>query len=242
MKKILALTKSYFVKNHLILILFTLLVLTFILGGMYGRYASETAQASIDENREEYYGRVDLVSVEYNLDYSSFIAKPLIVTAVYEDTTYEMYIDFDYQFIEMITDIESNALVEAAVQYHLSNNQSRILRAKFVSYDSESRTVEMTTRGYVGQIDVSVVLGTNFDTIESYTVDTSENYDSNYNEGYSGGAVPEVEHYMMDQFVAGVVNVDTVAGASAATGPALQDLISLLNQFMNALDGGNEDA
>ncbi len=239
MKNILLKTKAFFVNNHLVIILFAVLLVLLVFGGMFGRYASETALASIDENREKYFDEVELVSVDYNLDYTSFVEKPLIVTASYQDTTYEMYVDFEFQFIEMISDTETNSLVLAAVEYHLENDRTLSLRAQFLSYDPATRTVEMTTKGYAGQIDVTVVLGNNFDSVASYTVDTSENYDNEYNADYTGGPVPEVEHYMMDQFVGGTVDVDTVAGASAGTGVALQDLITLLNQFMMSLNGGN---
>jgi len=76
-------------------------------------------------------------------------------------------------------------------------------------------------------------------------VESHETYDDEYNgEGnglYTGGPVPAVENYFLNRYqTAGVISpVDAVAGASVGTGPAMRAMLTLLDAFLDEMNGGN---
>ncbi|HRY77740.1 MAG TPA: hypothetical protein P5154_03150, partial [Candidatus Izemoplasmatales bacterium] len=57
----------------------------------------------------------------------------------------------------------------------------------------------------------------------------------------SSGPVPAAENYFLNRYqTAGVISaVDAVAGASQGTGPALRAMLTLLDAFLEDLNGGN---
>lgn len=230
---------NFIKKNRLIISLWLILIALFVFGGMYGRYASETMQENKIINEQRYYDLVDLVSIEYNLDPDTFVEKPFIATAVYDGETYQMYLNNEFCFVEMISDHEPSKFIESAIKHHAEQEDMISNRAYFVSYDETTRVLEMEAIGFVGTpIEITIVLNADLDGVESFSVISYENYENEYNSAYTGDAAPAVENQMLNDYISGGIPVDTVAGASVGTGAAMRDVISMLDMFIDSLNGG----
>ncbi|MFH0993064.1 MAG: FMN-binding protein, partial [bacterium] len=190
-----------------------------------------------------------LNSVAYNLDPATFVDRPFYADVTYgpDDTNVVVYLHTDFTYAGLVSGVgEPDAAVQAAIQNAVQTSGQVSAAVGFVSYDAGTRTVVLSARGYNGQtpIRVTFVLNAAFDGFSEYTVQSSETYDDedNFDYGdppYIGAAVPAVEAAIIDDYQAdGVVNIDTVAGASGYTVPAMKAMMALLDQFMSAMNGG----
>ena len=135
---------------------------------------------------------------------------------------------------------ELSLIIMSAVKHHAEQEELLQNIAYLVSYDSTTKTVVLEAEGFAGVINVEAVLNSTLDGVSSYTITSQENYDNEYNTDYAGASAPSVENTMFNQYVnSGNTVVDTVAGASVGTGVAMQELITLLDLFIDSLEGGN---
>lgn len=237
--------KRFFKEKAVILILIAMMISIFVVGNVYFNnilYVEEETTTvpttTVDINID--YGSVTNIAIAYNLDLDSLGAKSYIVSFEYESENYQAYLDKDYFLVEMIVGEEPEAQVMALIREHIMDENLIEDKAYFVSYDSTTKTIEMETVGFVGSpIQVTIVLNDNLDGVSSFDVSSPENYDSEYNQRYSGGSAPEVENIMIQDYIDNGLPVDSVAGASMGTGPAMQELLTLLDLLLNSLQGGN---
>ncbi len=186
---------------------------------------------------------IELNSLEYNFDPETFANYPYIADVTYGETNTNIvcYLESDFTYGGLVSgSADPDSMTQAAIKSIASKSTDVSGMSYFVSYDSTTRTLVMETKGYVARpIEVTIVINQTLDGVESYQVISFESYDNDYNELYSGGAVPSVENSMMDQYLSGSVEVDAVAGASLKTSPAMQSLIRLLDEFIEHLNGGD---
>lgn len=185
---------------------------------------------------------VEVTDIEYNLNSETVGSKTYIVTFNYENEVFKIYVDHNFHFVETIEGHELEALYYSAVKLDIENQELIQNTAYITSYNSATNTVVITANGFdgTGSIVVDFVLDANYN-LSSYTVNSTETYDAEYNTEYDGGAAPVVENAFIDSFIANDVipSVDTVAGASEGTGVAMQEVLTLLNQFVDSMKGGN---
>ena len=190
---------------------------------------------------------VNINQVDYNLDPATFADHPFVADVTYgtEAKSIECYLALDFTFsgvktgVDDLTDDEKLEIKNQAAGSGLST------LSYFGSWDQNTRTLVMHAKGYVTRytIDVTFVLNAELDAIESYSVLSHESYDSEYNSaeyatpGYSGSGVPYVESMMISQYRDGDT-VDSIAGASQKTGPAIRSLLDLFDLFLDSLNGG----
>ncbi|XMB72840.1 hypothetical protein RJI07_02760 [Mycoplasmatota bacterium WC30] len=233
--------KKFIKDKGLFIGLWLVIILIFAFGGMYSRYVSSLVQPDEIENEQRYYGKVDLISLEYNFDSETFLEKPYIATFTYEQEEFVTYVDLTFCYVEMISGIEPERMVLAAVKHHSEQEEIISNIAYLISYEESTKTLVMGAVGFVTAtpIQVEFTLNDSLDGIVSYTVTSFENYNNEYNTAYDGAAAPAVENQMIEQYMTGTYPVDTVAGASEGTGAGMQELFALLNLFLDSLEGGN---
>lgn len=233
--------KKFFEKNGLILIICLVFVAIFAVGVIYSNYVSEERLSDITADENRYFEKIGLLDLTYNFDPETLGEKTYIATFTYEDVSYKAYLDHTFTFVEMIEGDALDLVIMSGVKHHAEQEKLIQNIAYLVSYSESTKTLVLEAYGFADVIQCEVVLNDAFDGIESYTITSSETYTSEYNPGYTGGAVPEVENQMMDQYMSmsGAVDIDAIAGASEGTGNAMQELITLMNQFMDSLEGGN---
>ncbi|MBN2696611.1 MAG: FMN-binding protein [Bacilli bacterium] len=185
---------------------------------------------------------ITLNSLDYNFDPATFVDYPFVADVTYGETSTNIvcYLTSDFSYGDLVSGSEApDANTQAAIKAIAGKSTAVSSSSYFVSYDETTRTLVMETKGYVATpIRVTIVVNSTLNGIESYTVVSSESYADEYNDEYTGGQAPAVENNLMDQYLAGSVEVDAVAGASLKTSPAMQSLIRLLDQFIDQLNGG----
>lgn len=231
--------KKFFEKNGLILLICVVFVVIFAFGVVYSNYVIEERALGIVVDEERYYDDVKLIDLEYNFDPETLGAKTYIATFTYEDVQYKAYLDHTYTFVEMIEGDALDMMIMSGVKHHAEKEKLIQNTAYLVSYTESTKTLVLEAYGFADIIRCEVVINADLNGIESYTITSVESYASEYNPGYTGGEVPEVENQMMDQYMSGATTIDSVAGASEGTGVAMQELITLMTQFMESLEGGN---
>lgn len=232
--------KKFFQDKGLIIGLWSILIIVFVIGGLYTDKMVELRPQNIIEDEQRYYDKVDLLDLEYNFDPETFGTAPYIATFTYEGSTYKTYVDLNFCYEETLEGDELNLIIMAAVKHHAEQEKLLQNTAQLISYDETTRTLVMETKGFVGIIRVEIILNTDLDGAEWVTITSNENYDSEYNVDYAGASAPSVEYRMFNQYLnAGIVDVDSIAGASEGTGIGMQELIILLDLYINTLEGGN---
>ncbi|MCK4551657.1 MAG: hypothetical protein KAU02_01980 [Tenericutes bacterium] len=233
--------KKFMQDKGLIIMLWLVLIIVFIIGGLYTNKMIELRQPEdIEVLAQRYYDEVDLIDLDYNLDPESFGTSPYIATFTYEGSTYKTYIDLNFCYQDTLEGADLNLIVMAAVKHHAEQEQLLQNTAQLFSYDDNTRTLVMKTKGFAGIITIEMILNTTLDGIESFTVTSNENYDNEYNTDYAGASAPAVEYQMFNQYLNdGIINIDSIAGASEGTGIGMQELITLLDLYINTLEGGN---
>ncbi len=194
---------------------------------------------------------MNLVAVRYNLDPATFVAAPYIADITYGETNIpaSVLLSPTFDYVGLVgggSDLEAD--LQGAVKTAAQAAGSVSGKAYFVSYDPATRVLVMRAKGYKSEnpIQVTFTLNETLDGIEpGFVVESHETYDDEYNgEGnglYTGGPVPAVENYFLNRYqTAGVISpVDAVAGASVGTGPAMRAMLTLLDAFLDEMNGGN---
>lgn len=226
--------------KKLIIGLWLILIAIFAIGGIYTNKMVDLRLPDVVEDEQRYYDEVTLIDLEYNFNPETFGTSPYIATFTYDGNTYKTFVDIDFFYVEMIEGEELSLIIMSAVKHHAETEALLQNTAQLISYDSSTKTLLMQAQGFAGIIDVEIVLNSNEDGVTSYTITSLENYDNEYNTDYAGASVPSVENTMFNQYVtSGNVTLDTVAGASEGTGVAMQEIVTLLDLFLDSLEGGN---
>ncbi len=231
--------KKFFENHSLIIGIILVFITLFVVGGLYSSHVIEHRVEELTVDEERYYDAVDLLSLEYNFDLETLGSKTYIATFTYEGETYKTYVSNTFCFVEVLEGDSLDFMVYSAVKHHAEQEKLIQNTAYITSYEASTRTLVIEAQGFHDVIVVEMVLNETYDGIVSYVVTSHESYNSEYNGGYTGGAVPSVENQMMDQYMSGATEIDTVAGASQGTGDAMIELIALLNLFLDTLEGGN---
>ncbi|MBI9009759.1 MAG: hypothetical protein JEZ05_06995 [Tenericutes bacterium] len=227
-------------ENKLLYGVILILIVIFAIGGVFTDYVVTQRAEEIIVDEERYYDEVTLTNLEYNFDKDTLGQKTYIATFIYDGLTYKSYVDHTFCFVELIEGEALDLMVHSAVKHHAEQEELLQNTAYIVSYNEATKTLVITADGFAGSGSISVeFVLTDELAVSSYTVTSSESYKSDYNEGYTDGSVPFVENNMIDQYVAGNATIDAVAGASEGTGDAMQELIALLDLFLDSMEGGN---
>lgn len=180
-------------------------------------------------------------SVTYNFDLATFISYPYIADVTFgtADSHSILYLNSSFTVSGVISGNEPDATTKTQIKALASTTSGLIKTAHFVSYTDSTRTLVMSSVGYVSTpIQVTLVFSSDFSTF-TYTVNSHETYSNRDNSHYTGAAVPAVENYYLNQYLLGTTPIDAVAGASVGTSPGMQKLIDLLDLFIQARLGGN---
>jgi len=227
--------KSFIQKHGLITIFTLILLLIFFFGGMYSRYMSNQISVHAEEHCT-----AEITHLDYNYELSTFIESPYIVEISYGVPQVQviLYISQSFQINGVVSGAQPDPEQLTGLQLLLDEESGKYYNdTSFISYTPSTHTLVARTIGFHGAITVTVEFSSDFTTVESYLVESNETYVEESD--YIGSAVPAVENYYMDGFVAGNTNLDSVAGASYGTSPAMQDLVDLLAMFQAAQTGGN---
>lgn len=191
--------------------------------------------------------QLSLVDLHYNFDPETFVASPFVADIVHgsENTGVSVYLNSSFEYVGVAGEGDGlNADEQAYLKTLASQDGSVSTKAYFLSYDSGTRQLVMEAKGYSNRpITVTMTLNASLDGIESFSVVSEQTYDDEYNMddygNYTGGPVPAVEnHFMTEYQTSGEVPIDSVAGASQGTSPAMRALIGLLDLFLDHLNGG----
>ena len=232
--------KKYFQDKGLIIVLWLVLIAVFIIGGLYTNKMIELKPQNVIEDEQRYYDEVSLTDLDYNFDPESFGASPYIATFIYEGVTYKTYLDLNFCYVDTLEGTELNLIVMAAVKHHAEQEQLKQNTAQLFSFDDNTRTLVMKTKGFAGIITVEMILNNNLDGVESFTIISNETYSNEYNVAYTGAPAPAAEKTMFNQYLDdGTINIDSIAGASEGTVAGMKELITLLDIYINTLEGGN---
>jgi hypothetical protein len=234
--------KKWFEKNGLITGIALILVVVFAVGGFFTDYVVTQRGDEITVDAERYKDAVVLIDLEYNLDSETLGHKAYIVTFTYEGSTYKAFLDNTFTYVEMIEGDSLDLIVLSAVKHHAEQDALLQNKAYIVSYNETTKTLVMAADGFAGSGSISIefILNDDLNAVVSYLVTSNETYKSEYNTKYTDGVVPFVENTFMDLYLDGqVIATDAVAGASEGTGVAMQELITLLDLFLDSMEGGN---
>ncbi len=184
-----------------------------------------------------------LNSLTYNLDPLSFVDKPYVADVTYgdENTNVVVYLDSAFNYAGTVSGDEPASDVQSGIKSYASKSTEVSSIAAFVSYDSVTRTLVISGKGYTTKklIQGTFILNTTLDGVESFSYTETESYDNEYNDKYnhSLGEIPYVENNLTNQYINGETEIDGVAGASV-TSNAIKNIINLLDLFINDQNGG----
>lgn len=223
-----------------IIIMWVILILVLLLGNLLSEHVNTQRQDILDNvDISEY---VEVTEISYNFDLETIGNKTYIVTFIYEEETYKIYVDHNFYYVETIEGHELDALYYSAVKIDIDRDDLIQNTAYITNYDSATNTVTITANGFdgLGSIVVDFIFDIN-NNIESYVVTSTETYDIEYNSGYNGDTVPAVENAFIDGYINStqIPLFDSIAGASEGTGEAMVEILTLLNQFIDSIEGGN---
>lgn len=179
--------------------------------------------------------------IERNFDQATLVEKPFIANITYgqDNQVVEAYFDSEYNLVEVISGVEPNQLYQDVFKNDFPTTSFVDLRTHVVAYDDITKTVTIETKAYSrDNLSVEVVFNNDFTAVVSINITTHESYDNDYNDGYTGGAVPEVENAYKNQYLADGTLIDTVSGATV-TSNGLIRIFNLVDEVMDAWNGGN---
>ncbi len=217
-----------FINKHLVSLVFIVIfVFIFVFGGMYSRYMTN----QVEVHREDQIG----ISLDYyirNFELNTFIELPYLAHVTYgqNDLETQVYLNSQFQITGLPTGVEITDNILANLQGLINETPPTYETTTYFSgYDDTTNTVTVITQGFHDIIEIDVNFNIVFSSVDSYIVTSSETYI--FAQNYINGPVPAVENYYMDGFILGNVSLDSVAGASAGTCPAMQRAVDLLKEF-----------
>ena len=112
------------------------------------------------------------------------------------------------------------------------------LRTHITAYDSSTRVITIRTNGYGGMpITVAFELNETLDGVVGMQITTTQTYDEEYNDGYTGAPAPAVENAYKDAYLADGTYIDAVSSATI-TSNAMIRILTLMDNVLEAWNGG----
>jgi uncharacterized protein with FMN-binding domain len=216
-----------------------------------GATVSSTAfQTGLVSAREQYARDFDFVipnaillinSVEYNTDFATLIAKPILANITNLLTNETMVVSltalFDFVAVETVGATVPAAEVLSELKATAQRDYINYSKTYATSYDANLRSLVIKSRGYDGSgIFVTLTLNEALDAVVSYTVVSAESYDQSHDYDQAYGAAPGIENRLMNQYLADAPFA-AIAGATI-TSNAMQRLFVYLDQLLDG-NGGN---
>lgn len=178
--------------------------------------------------------------IERNYDSATFLTKPFIANITYgaENNVLEAYFDNEYNLVEVISGVEPDQTYKDLIKNDFPTTTFIDVKTFIVAYDETSRLITIQTVAYGGKlVIVEFELNATLDQVVAMSITTTQSYDSDYNEGYSGGAVPSVENAYRDQYLLDGSYLDAIAGATV-TSNAMKRIFTLMDNVLTEW-GGN---
>ncbi|MDP2425742.1 MAG: hypothetical protein Q8M70_05260 [bacterium] len=182
-----------------------------------------------------------LDSIRYNLDPSSFVQRPFILTVSFSpgNNVVEMYLAIDFSFVALVDESVSvpNDDVLASIKLQAQTMTAVSRRTFFQTFNPENQQLVVKSFGFEGNITVTFQLnGTLDDVLSVVSIQSDESYSDG---GFSTyGQAPGFETHILNLFVnKQTINFDAYSGATY-TENALSRMINLVNLFLNAGNGG----
>ena len=182
----------------------------------------------------------EITNVERNYDAATLVSKPYIVSITYDLDNKNLVAYFDNQFnlVEVITGETPNETYLALFKNELPSTTFIDVKTYITAFDETNKTVTIETIAYGGKaITVTFQLNSTLDAVESMNITTTQTYDSDYNEGYTGGPNPAVENAYRDQFLADGTYIDAIGGATITSNGMIR-IFDLVNDVIENLNGG----
>jgi hypothetical protein len=182
----------------------------------------------------------EITNVERNFDAATLVAKPYIVSITYDldDKELVAYFDNEFNLVEVITGETPSETYLALFKNELPSTTFIDVKTYITAFDETTKVVTIETIAYGGKaITVAFQLNSTLDAVESMNITTTQTYDSDYNEGYSGGPNPAVENAYRDQFLLDGTYIDSIAGATI-TSDGMERIFDLVKDVMDNLNGG----
>jgi hypothetical protein len=179
-------------------------------------------------------------SVERNFDTATFLTKPYIVNITYgaENNELEAYFDNEFNYVETITGVEPNQTYKDLFKNDLPASSFIDLKTYITTYDELTRKITIETKAYGGKpITVEFELNEALDKVVAMTITTTQTYDNEYNEGYTGDDVPAVENAYKDAYLVDGTYIDAVSSATI-TSNAMIRIFTLVDDVITAWNGG----
>ncbi|MGD9760948.1 MAG: FMN-binding protein [Candidatus Izemoplasmatales bacterium] len=179
-------------------------------------------------------------SVVRNFDSVTFLTKPYIVNITYgaENNVLEAYFDNEFNYVETITGIEPNQTYKDLFKNDLPATSFIDLKTYITAYDETTRKITIETKGYASKpITVEFELNEALDKVVAMTITTSQTYDEEYNEGYTGAPAPAVENAYKDAYLVDGTYIDAVSSATI-TSNAMIRIFTLVDDVLTAWNGG----
>ncbi len=179
-------------------------------------------------------------SIVRNFDSVTFLTKPYIVNITYgaENNVLEAYFDNEFNYVETITGVEPNQTYKDLFKNDLPATSFIDLKTYITAYDETTRKITIETKGYASKpITVEFELNEALDKVVAMTITTSQTYDEEYNEGYTGAPVPAVENAYKDAYLVDGTYIDAVSSATI-TSNAMIRIFTLVDDVLTAWNGG----
>lgn len=179
-------------------------------------------------------------SIERNYNPATFVAKPFIANITYgaENMVLEAYFDSQYNLVEIISgDMPSDTYLNL-FKNDFPTTSFVDLRTHITAYDSSTRVITIRTNGYGGMpITVAFELNETLDGVVGMQITTTQTYDEEYNDGYTGAPAPAVENAYKDAYLADGTYIDAVSSATI-TSNAMIRILTLMDNVLEAWNGG----
>lgn len=208
------------------------------------KYARELYDADTDFEIITVMLSIDTINYNYDLGTVNDYTYIVNITFGLNDDTAVVGLDNDFAYVSTISGTEpSNTEIEAMPQFVESALVDKIAfdaSVKYENYDASSQTWTIRVSGYSSEgVTLDIILNATEDAVSNINFNaSSESYDNAYNDGYSGGAVPEIENNFINQYNSDGTIIDAVAGATI-TSNALISAFQWIDGLDSSLNGGN---
>jgi Na+-translocating ferredoxin:NAD+ oxidoreductase RnfG subunit len=208
------------------------------------KYARELYDADTDFEIITVMLSIDTINYNYDLGTVNDYTYIVNITFGLNDDTAVVGLDNDFAYVSTISGTEpSNTEIEAMPQFvesALVEDIALDASVKYENYDASSQTWTIRVSGYSSEgVTLDIILNATEDAVSNINFNaTSESYDNAYNDGYSGGAVPEIENNFINQYNSDGTIIDAVAGATI-TSNALISAFQWIDGLDSSLNGGN---
>jgi Na+-translocating ferredoxin:NAD+ oxidoreductase RnfG subunit len=184
---------------------------------------------------------LQIVSIVYNLDETTFVAKPFIATINYGEADIEtqVYLARNFSYVEMVDGADAVPDQTFLTELQLKAQQVATVsnRTYFNEFNAATNTIIIASRGYGDNpILLTVLFNASLDTVVSITITSGESYDGSHDYDGSYGNPPGVENHLVTRFESNQ-SLDAVAGATI-TSNAMIRALQLLEAFVESNQAG----